>query len=231
MRNTILFFIFISLIIVTAFNCDNKNPTENKHATGTVTDIDGNTYQTIKIGSQWWMAENLKVKHYRNGDLIPYVPKELDWYKLYTHGCCIYDSDTSNFNTYGLLYNWHAVNDWRDIAPEGWHVPSEGEWQTLMVTLGGDTIAGGRMKESGTAHWNSPNTGATNESGFSGLPCGIRSHTGQYSMMGEYARFWSSTELTTRMSMYAYLGFRTSECGMNHWYKEQAYSVRCVKDE
>ncbi len=163
--------------------------------TGIVTDIDGNTYQTIKIGNQWWMAENLKVTHYRNGDAIPNVTDYTEWVYLTSGAYCAYDNDNSHVATYGRLYNWYAVSDSRNVAPSGWHVSTFEEWQTLEDYLGGSSVAGGKLKEAGTSHWASPNTGATNESGFSALPSGYRSHVyGHYSAMGFYCDFWTSTE-------------------------------------
>lgn len=138
----------------------------------TVTDYDGNVYQTVLIGDQCWMMENLKVTHYRNGDPIPHVTDGVTWGNLTSGAYCNYNNDEGNVATYGRLYNWYAVDDSRNIAPAGWHVPSDAEWQTLVDYLGGDAVAGGKMKEAGTTHWASPNTGATNESGFTALPGG-----------------------------------------------------------
>jgi len=161
---------------------------------GTVTDIDGNTYQTVKIGNQWWMAENLKVINYRNGNAIPNITDRGEWINLTTGAYCIYGNDINNSATYGMLYNWYSVKDSREIAPTGWHIPTRQEWETLIYSyLDGEV--GGKMKETGTLHWNSPNTGATNESGFSALPGGVRQ--GGYALdsynMGSAAYFWSTT--------------------------------------
>ncbi len=167
------------------------------HETGTMTDIDGNTYRTIKIGDQWWMAENLEVIHYRNGEAIPNVTDAVIWSSLTTGAYCEYNNDINNVDTCGRLYNWFAVNDGRNIAPEGWHVPTDAEWQTVIDYLGGIAVAGGKMKEKGTTHWNIPNSGATNESGFRALPGGLRTATwqnGYFAELGENAHFWSSSE-------------------------------------
>ena len=169
-----------------------------------IVDIDNNVYQAVKIGDQWWIAENLKVTHYRNGDAIPNVTDATEWSNLTTGAYCNYDNNSSNADTYGRFYNWYAVNDSRNIAPEGWHVPSDAEWKTLEMYLGMSqseadaeewrgTDEGGKLKETGTMHWNSPNV-ATNESGFSALPGGCRYYDGSYDYMGSVARFWSSTE-------------------------------------
>ncbi|MCD4693727.1 MAG: hypothetical protein K8R79_12490, partial [Calditrichales bacterium] len=156
----------------------------------TVTDIDGNVYKTVKIGSQVWMAENLKVTHYRNGDLIPNVAGKSEWKNLGIGACCNYDNNAA---AYGLLYNWYAVNDSRNIAPAGWHVPAEKEWQTLIDYLGGEAVAGGKMKERGTAHWKRPNTGATNSSGFSALSSCYRNDKGTFYGIGNEADYWSGS--------------------------------------
>ncbi|SVB66406.1 uncharacterized protein METZ01_LOCUS219260, partial [marine metagenome] len=139
----------------------------------TVTDIDGNVYQTVQIGDQLWMAENLKVTHYQNGDEIP---------------CNVYNDDPSNSAIYGRLYTWYAVDDERGICPEDWHVPTDEEYTVLTDYLGGLSVAGGKMKDD--ILWN-----GTNESGFTGLPGGYRHHSiGDYTSMGGYGYFWSSTE-------------------------------------
>ncbi len=197
---------------------------------GTVTDIDGNTYQTVKIGNQWWMAENLKVTHYRNGDAIPNVTDETTWINLTTGAYCNYDNNSNNVTIYGRLYNWYAVNDSRNIAPEGWHVPSDAEWKTLETYLGGISVAGGKMKEIGTTHWSSPNTGATNESGFSALPGGSRSETAYYGVMGEVARFWSSTEELNTRAWRRALSHNNSGVDLFISLKTNGYSVRFVKN-
>jgi len=199
-------------------------------STGTVTDIDGNVYQTVRIGNQWWMAENLKVTHYRNGEPIPNVTDNSSWYALLSGAYCDYNNDVSNVATYGRLYNWYAVSDSRNIAPAGWHVPSDAEWQSLVDYLGGDAIAGGKLKEAGTTHWLSPNTGATNESGFTALPGGYRYSGGSFFNMGYYAYFWSSTENNSYTAWGRYLSCNYSQVGRNYFKEQVGFSVRCVRD-
>jgi len=198
--------------------------------TGTVSDIDGNTYLTIKIGDQWWMTENLKVTHYRNGDPISNVTDDGTWETLTTGAYCEYNNDIGNVATYGRLYNWFAVDDSRNIAPEGWHVPSQADWQILIDYLGGNAIAGGKMKEAGTAHWDDPNTGATNESGFTALPGGYRSLGGPYAHMGLWGFFWSSTEENVNSAYYSYMGYDNTEVNSIWNDKEIGISIRCIKD-
>jgi len=195
-----------------------------------VTDYNGNVYSTVAIGTQVWMAENLKVTHYLNGDAIPNFTYATEWYNLTTGAYCNYDNDANNATTYGSLYNWHAVNDSRDIAPEGWHVPSDAEWQTLVDYLGGSSVAGGKLKETGTTHWNSPNTGATNESGFSALPGGYRNYDGTYGYMGYDAYFWSSTEHDNDHAWFRTLGGSYSDIYRYYGNNECGFSVRCLRD-
>ncbi len=198
---------------------------------GTVSDIDGNIYITTKIGNQWWMAENLKVTHYQNGDAIPHVTDNATWAGLITGAYCNYNNDSTNVATYGSLYNWYAVADSLNLAPAGWHVSTDAEWQILVDYLGGSLVAGGKLKESGTIHWNGPNTGATNESGFSALPGGYRSsYDGTFFDVGYYAFFWSSTEGSSSYAWSRYLSYDYSGIYRSNYYKQDGFSVRCVRD-
>jgi uncharacterized protein (TIGR02145 family) len=198
----------------------------------TVTDIDGNTYQTIEIGDQWWMAENLKVTHYRNGDPIPNVTDPDDWNSLTGGAYCEYDNDTANAAIYGRLYNWYSIGDSRDIAPSGWHVPADSEWQTLVDFLGGWEIAGGKLKDTAAAYWTSPNTGATNESGFTALPGGYRGGEGGYSGIGHGTGFWTSSghEYINDAAWNRNLTYNHPEIIHDYSGKKSGNSVRCVKD-
>ena len=191
-----------------------------------VTDIDGNVYQTVTIGTQVWMAENLKVIHYRNGDAIPNVTDSTEWSNLTTGAYCNYDNDANNATTYGRLYNWYAVNDSRNIAPTGWRVPTEDEWTILSVYLGGRTVAGGKLKETGTTHWISPNTGATNETGFTALPGGIRVSSTCIAI-GIYGYWWSFHTLMPvhRIMTYDSDNFDDQVCS-----KWCGISVRCLRN-
>lgn len=195
----------------------------------TVTDIDGNTYQTVTIGAQVWMKENLKTTHYQNGEAIPLVNVGTEWVNLKTGAYCNYNNDNSNVAIYGRLYNWYAVVDNQKICPSGWHVPDIDEWIELMNYLGGTEVAGGKMKD--TVNWNQPNTGGANSSGFSGLPAGAC--LGQFINLGNRADFWSSTEnkgienwaesvdLHYNRTKLFYGGGGTKLIGM---------SIRCIKD-
>ena len=206
----------------------------------TVTDIDGNTYKTVKIGNQWWMAENLKVTHYRNGDPIPNVTSDSEWGILKTGAYCAYNNNESTTDTYGYLYNWFSINDSRKIAPEGWHVPTDAEWKELEMYLGMNqseadntgwrgTDEGGKLKETGTTHWNSPNTGATNESGFTALPGGYRYSLGS-NQMNYGAYFWSVTEYNNNNAWRRLVIYSSSNIYRNYANKTEGFSVRCIKD-
>lgn len=194
-----------------------------------VTDIDGNIYKTVKIGEQWWMAENLHVAHYRNGDSIKYVVDDTEWMNLLMGACCVYDNLDNHKETYGLLYNGYALDDNRKIAPEGWHVATDEEWQALVDYLG--CSPGGKLKEKGTTHWDSPNTGATNESGFSTLPGGFRSgNNGNFYNEGKEAYFWSCTESHNGYAWNWVLNYTSSSVYRNSRIRRDGYLVRCIKD-
>ena len=175
-----------------------------KMETGTMTGNNGKKYQTVMIGNQWWVTENLRETEYRDGSVIPKVTSKSKWTNLKTGAYCAYDNKESNADKYGYLYNWFAVNDSRNIAPSGWHVATDEEWQNLIDYLGGPSVAGGKIKEAGTSHWSSPNSGATNESGFSALPGGHRTGFGGCLYLGNLAQFWSSEE---RRGGYAWARF------------------------
>jgi len=196
-----------------------------------VEDADGNCYETIQIGEQVWMAENLKVTHYRDGSEIPNVTNNGDWGNLSIGAYCDYDNNPSNSETYGRLYNWYTVDDDRGVCPEGFHVPSDEEYTVLTDFLGGENVAGGKMKETGLGHWNSPNTGATNESGFTGLPAGYRSYSnGNYVSMGSSGYFWSSSEASSLYAWYRRLYYANSYVTRLSGSKRFGFSIRCLGD-
>ena len=172
---------------------------------GSLTDQEGNIYKTVTIGNQTWMAENLKTTRYRNGDPIQYVADSAQWRGLITGGYCYYDNNKQYVATYGCLYKWYAVNDSRNLAPSGWHVPTDTEWATLNNSLGGEDVASDKLKEVGTTHWRYFN-GATNESGFTALPGGGRGFNGywaglafktHYRNLGSDCYLWTSTEYSS----------------------------------
>ncbi|MCK9484292.1 MAG: fibrobacter succinogenes major paralogous domain-containing protein [Candidatus Marinimicrobia bacterium] len=197
-----------------------------------VVDIDSNVYKIIQIGDQCWLAENLKVTHYRNGDPIPNVTDATEWNALTTGAYCNYDNNSSNAEIYGRLYNWFAVTDSRNIAPEGWHVPSDAEWDTLVNYLGGFDVAGGKLKATGTTYWASPNEGATNESGFTALPAGLRGYNGTFGSLveGYSALFWSSTECDGGSAWRRALYYGHDDINRYNDNKPWGFSVRLVRD-
>lgn len=198
----------------------------------TVTDIDGNVYNIITIGTQEWLKENLKATHYRNGDPIPNVSDNTAWSGLTTGAYCNYENDTSNATTYGRLYNWFAVNDNREIAPIGWHVATDAEWTSLTDSLGGLLVAGGKLKEEGTTHWLSPNVGATNEVGFTALPGGLIESNGVFWSIRFMGSWWCSTE-SSAIDAWGW-GIFSDAIHVDrggYYNKKMGFSVRCIKDE
>lgn len=196
-----------------------------------VTDIDGNIYSTVTIGTQVWMVENLKVTHYRNGEDIINITNNEWWTQFKVAASCNYENNKAHSATHGLLYNWYAVNDSRNICPMGWHVPSEDEWTTLINYLGGKDVAADKMKKTGTTYWETPNIWASNESGFTALASGYRyGDTGEYSFLGKTAYFWTSTAFEETDAWF--WGFTCYGKNMhhNHITKTTGHSVRCIKD-
>jgi uncharacterized protein (TIGR02145 family) len=198
-------------------------------ATGVI-DTDGNKYKTIKIGNQLWMAENLRVAHFKNGTIIPLVTDNTAWNALTTPGYCWYNNDeATNKATYGALYNWYTVNT-GNLCPTGWHVPTDAEWTTLTTYLGGESVAGGKLKETGIAHWASPNTGATNETGFTALPGGGRSTNGPCYDVGYSSVWWSSTAYSTTSAWSWAVGYFDTNVYRGDYNKQGGFSVRCLRD-
>jgi uncharacterized protein (TIGR02145 family) len=185
--------------------------------------------QTVKIGTQEWTKNNLDVSTYRNGDIIPEVKDKNEWKSIKTGAWCYYNNDPKNGSIYGKLYNWYAVNDPRGLAPEGFHVPSDDEW-TILDNYLGQTVAGGKMKATGTALWASPNTDATNSSGFRGLPGGYQHCFGAFELIGDFGYWWSSSEFSKAEVWYRHL--TNSRGDVISWFgpKTYGFSVRCLKD-
>lgn len=194
-------------------------------------DIQGDCSATLTttICNQVWMVRNLEVTAYKNGDPIPHVTDPSDWAALTTGAWCYYDYDAPSGVIYGKLYNWYAINDPRGLAPTGWHVPDDTEWITLADCLGGELIAGGKMKEAGLAHWWEPNVEATNSSGFTGLPGGLRYDAGPSNING-FAFFWSSTERSATEAGARWLGFGNADLLGGGFNKVYGLSVRCIRD-
>jgi len=202
-----------------------------KGATGTVSDVDGNTYSTIQIGTQWWMAENLRTTKYRDNTPIPRVTGSTAWKDLTTPAYCWFSWDSlTNKIPYGALYNWYSVAT-KKICPTGWHVPEDSDWETFGIYIGGEEVAGAKMKEAGTTHWMSPNTGATDELGFTALPGGFRRYTdGSFSSIRYYGEYWSSTEYSADNAAGAELSYNSGAIKPSGTNKKYGFSVRCIKD-
>ncbi|MFN6389168.1 MAG: FISUMP domain-containing protein, partial [Bacteroidota bacterium] len=208
---------------------------------GSMIDQQGNTYKTIVIGTQEWMAENLKTSIYRNGDAIANVTGDVQWIGLTTGAWCYYNNDSQYDCPYGKLYNWYAVDDSRNVCPTGWHVPTDAEWTTLTSLLGGLGVAGGKMKSTGLQYWFSPNEAATNESGFSGLPGGTRdslidlseSAISSFDHVGFSGSWWSSTKSSnTQSAWYRFLTYFGGNAYRSTFGQLQSgFSVRCLRDQ
>lgn len=200
-----------------------------------VSDVDGNTYKTVVIGNQIWIAENLKVTKYNDGTVIPNITDSAKWTKLNTGAFSYFNNDLTNNTKYGKLYNWYAVNPTsnggKNVCPVDWHVPKINEWNTLISYLGGEKVAGGKMKEVGTINWNKPNTDASNSTLFSALPGGFRDDLGNYGEIGEIGGWWSSTEVNNSTLV---LGLVLESQNVNieivDINKVFGLSIRCIKD-
>jgi uncharacterized protein (TIGR02145 family) len=212
-----------------------------------VYDIDGNGYDTVNIGSQVWLKQNLKTTRYNDGAAIPNIIDSCIWSGLSTGAMCWYNNDSATYgDTYGALYNWYAVVSPSDLCPTGWHVPTDIEWQTLEIYLGmtqtqanstgwRGTDEGGKMKDVGTTHWNSPNAGATNSSGFTALPGGWRAYNcvpmwGSFGYIGENAYFWTSTTYSSSHAWIRDIGHTGSWVSRYDSEKNSGFSVRCIMD-
>ena len=219
-KSRILIFLFgiIGIKILLVSGCVKKDNSE-----------DPIVFKSVKIGTQTWMAENLKVTKYRNGDPIPYVESNTEWMNLTTGSYCNYDNNIANADIYGRLYNWYAINDTRNIAPAGWHVPTCEEWQILINHLGLD-YASDWLRETGNIHWYGDNTRARNEYGFTALPSGMRYEDGRFYGVGLYGEWWTSTgnysdACCWRMGIFSNY---TEAVNENNKY---GFAVRCIKDQ
>jgi len=211
-----------------SYSC-NKDEDNVPDPPPTMTDIEGNVYNIVTIGTQTWMAENLKVTKYNNDTVIPLVTGST-WENLTTPAYCWYDNDEETYkDTYGALYNWFTVNTGM-LCPTGWHVPTDVEWTELINFLGGENVAGGKLKEIGTDHWVSPNNGATNEIGFTALPGGYRNFDGVFYNIGENGNWWSSTEDGMGGAWYRKIQNSIADVSRLSYMKQRGFSIRCVKD-
>lgn len=251
------FLIITILFLIIASCCKEKDDIKTGRSTavfniskkyGTVKDIDGNEYKTITLGSQTWMAENLRTTHFQNGDPIPNIKDSSEWGNQTSSASCTYNNstDADTIATFGLLYNGYAVTDNRSIAPEGWHVPTDSDWDTLetFVAKGdaetlptGNGVAGGRLKEAGTLHWGYANH-ADNSSGLTALPGGHRitwyneaTWHSEFEFIGYFGSYWSSSSVYSNLLLMRLMvpDFISITRGQNFY--SEANSVRCVKNQ
>ena len=198
---------------------------------GSVTDREGNIYRTLKIGGQTWMAENLRSTKFNDGKSIPYVTDNAKWSALTSPAYSWYNNDPETYSyktVYGALYNSWVVEA-GNLCPAGWHIPSEEEWYTLIMYLGGP-VAGGKMKETGIIHWQMPNTGATNECGLTVLPGGQRSGDGSFGLINSSGNWWSAYETITDRKWHQTITFDSQYINSSIYPDNYGYSVRCIKD-
>lgn len=222
------FHVCFVIVLFFLFGCS-KSETVTTMEFGSVSDFEGNEYKTIAIGTQVWMAENLRSEKLNNGTSIPLVTDNNTWSNMTTPAYSFYSHDSVSYkNNYGALYNWFVIKTGR-ICPTGWHVPSDVEFTTLNTTLAVDSLAGGMLKFD-AGFWLAPNTYATNSTGFTALSGGYRNYNGSFNNSAGYlAAFWSSTE-SGNFARYIYLSYNSGAIGRNYTDKENGLSVRCIKD-
>jgi uncharacterized protein (TIGR02145 family) len=197
---------------------------------GTVNDIEGNRYKTVKIGSQTWMTENLRTTRYNDSTIIRVIEENDAWAAQSAPACCWYKNSEEAFKSmYGTIYNWYAVNTGK-LCPVGWHVPSKAEWDLLEEFLGGSATAGGILKETGDEFWQTPNTGATNQYRFSALPGGLRYLDGEFRDFGFGGYWWSSTELNEDRAYFRHIFYQDGSFFSFDNEKRNGFYVRCIKD-
>jgi uncharacterized protein (TIGR02145 family) len=204
---------------------------KTKWDNSSISDYDGNVYSTVQIGEQIWMAENLKTTRFNDGSVIPLVTDNTAWSILTSSAYCWYNNNEATYkNPYGALYTWYAVKT-NKLCPAGWSIPTDAEWTTLTSYLGGEDEAGGQLKETGYTHWNSPNTGATNETYFTALPGGHRYRlNGTFYDINRYGYWWSSSEDETQTAWGRNIYYDASNVYRDYYFKNEGFSVRCIKD-
>jgi uncharacterized protein (TIGR02145 family) len=239
MKNRFLQF-STAILVVLFFGCSTSS--ENNSNLDNLTDIDGNVYESITICNQTWTKSNLNVSKYSDGTAIPQVTDPNAWTNLTTGAWCYYNNTTANGTTYGKLYNWYAVAGIYDAAsaanpelrkklvPVGWHIPTDAEWTQLTDCLGGEAVAGGKMKSVGTTLWLPHNTDATNSSGFTGLPGGYRGTNGSFDSIGSNGGWWSSSESVTAGAWFRGLSYGYGGAYRDSANKTVGFSVRCLRD-
>ena len=225
----------VNFISASQHSCGAANVHNPNLNYGSMTDQEGNVYKTIVIGTQEWMAENLKTSIYRNGDLIPNITNAAEWSGLSTGAWVFYNNDSLYECPYGRLYNWYSVSDSRHVCPSGWHEPTEIEWTILTNFLGGESVAGGKLKATligpseNYGMWYEPNLSATNESGFSGLPGGFRTFDNAFEYIGDFGAWWGGA-IDIYSSIFHNLSYGSGSFSTFQEFKYVGYSVRCLKD-
>jgi len=224
-------FTICAVLMLLAISWTQENSSIQSSAIGDENSMQQNNIASVTIGTQVWMKKNLNVSRYRNGDQIPQVKDSAKWAKLTTGAWCWYNNDSATGAVYGRLYNWYAIHDPRGLAPAGWHIPGDSEWDVVLNFLGtNDKNAGGKMKEPGTTHWLDPNVNATNSTGFTALGGGYRDNLGQFAYINFLGYWWSSTANGIKYAfcrrLVSYGGFMDRMS----YEKGKAFSVRCVKD-
>lgn len=245
-QTLLIYWLMPFFIIMTSFSSCDKTEDENPvvNETGTMTDIDGNIYTTVKIGNQWWMAENLKVTRYRNGDIIPEVTDSMDWVNLNTGAYCTYENGSSSIPAPGLLYNWAVITNSGNVAPAGWHIPSDDEWKQLEINLGMSQEAADKLTWRGTDQadklksndlddWASyGDVFSTNESGFTALAGSCRLFNSAWGDPGlkNTGFWWTATAFANDEAWYRHLDYKQSNVFRSHADQNYGFSIRCIKD-
>jgi uncharacterized protein (TIGR02145 family) len=233
MNKSVIIIIFVLIAIIIALIFCSCNKPDGGPIIGKVEDSEGNIYFTVEFEEQEWMKENLIISKYNNGDDIPQVQSAAEWAALTTGAYCYYYNE--NDKGYGKLYNWYAVNDKRGICPEGWHVPTDNDWNILVNVYEGINLAGGKLKAVATVpdehpRWINPNANATDESEFSAVPGGFRAADGEFKHIGSFGGWWTSTDEYNDNAWNYGMSYNDEEIHRFARNKKSGYSVRCVRN-
>ena len=227
-KNKMWLYLLLSLGLVLILNNCKKT---QENTSGSITDKDGNVYTSVTIGTQVWMVQNLKTTKLNDGNPIPDIIDNIAWTSLTTPAYCWYNNDAATYKSvYGALYNWYAVNV-GNLCPTGWRVSTDNDCLLLEDYLGGATLAGSKMKETGTVHWTAPNSDATNETGFTALPGGYRTAAGQFDNINDYGFWWTSTiNPASNDPWFRRLQYDSGKSYRYYYDENYGMSVRCIKN-